>query len=191
MMLSITGTVLWKIYGSGKREKKRAYEIIKDAINKESKNFSTDKVKVRSNLMMVKRKKGWCFCEKILEIVCYSDNMNQDRDRVLELEKWMGCAGQAWGMKHPIAATKTREEDLTLGGPQWFLPPEITELTKDLLAIISIPVEHIHTTEIIGVLNFDSKDDGAKEHLLDVGKIRTMKTIALFISRALYKLDQH
>lgn len=191
MVLSITVTVIWKIYGSGKREKKQAYEIIKDVLNKDSKNFSKNNVEVRINLMMVKRKKGWCFCEKNLRIVCYSDNMEHDKDRILEFEKWMGCAGQAWAMKHPIAANITREENSTLGGPQWFLPPEFTELTKDLKAIVSVPVEHVDTTDIIGVVNFDSKNDDAKEHLLNEGKITTMKTIALFISQTLHKLDQY
>ncbi len=117
--------------------------------------------------------------------------MEHDRDRILEFDKWMGCAGQAWAMKHPIAANITREENSTLGGPQWFLPPEFTELTKDIKAIVSVPIEHVDTTKIIGVVNFDSKNDGAREHLLDEEKIEIMVTTALFISQTLHNLDQY
>ena len=61
MLVSIVTTVIWKIFRSGKREKKQAYEIIKDVLNKDSKNFSNNNVEVRTNLMMVNKEERVVF----------------------------------------------------------------------------------------------------------------------------------
>lgn len=187
-----TGIVLeflWRIFGNPSTQRKKALEIIKVALDQYCEEFSTNDIKVRANVMMAHREKWWCICLKILKIICYSENMKNDRDRTLQLEKWMGCAGQAWGMEQPLAAYISPDDHPGVGSPKWVLPPDVMELTKDVNVIVSVPIQNPNNAKIVGILNFDSQHLGAG-YLLEPENFDKIKVLALSISQTLYKLEQ-
>lgn len=181
--------VLWRLVGKPSNQSEQANEILRVTLDHCCREFSTDEVSVRANVMTPQRKRWWCFCVKVLKIKYYSEKMKNDRDRTIQLDKWLGCAGQAWGLNKPLGAIFTKDDDPNFGEPQWILPPDITELLKDLKVILSIPIRHPDNNKIVGILNLDSTDDGAI-YLLDDDNIEELKSISISISQILYELEQ-
>ena len=86
----------------------------------------------------------------------HSTNMIGATDIEIKFDKWQGCAGQSWGYNAPVVA------DLTLpevdGGSKWGLTSEQLEMTKDLSAILSLPVRHPESEMPIALLSFDTQE---------------------------------
>ena len=85
-----------------------------------------------------------------------SSNMLTAADRGIRLEKWQGCSGKAWGHVKPVVA------DLTLpsaeGGPDWSMTPALLELSKEIKAVLSYPVNIPKKgSTLYGILSIDSK----------------------------------
>ena len=125
---------------------------------------------------------------KKLYIKYYSSNMRDAKDRSIVIEKWQGCAGQAWGANQPLAADLSLQSEK--GMPRWALTPEIEEMTKELKVIVSVPLRHPEkTSKVVGVLNVDSKEKDAT-YLLDDPYLDKIKATALIITRMLDILEQ-
>jgi len=93
---------------------------------------------------------------RVLMVNFSSSNMLTASDRGIRLEKWQGCSGKAWGHVKPVVA------DLTLpsaeGGPDWSMTPDLLELTKDIKAVLSYPVNIPRNgSTLYGILSIDSK----------------------------------
>lgn len=87
----------------------------------------------------------------------HSSNMDEAKDRNMSLDKWQGCAGQAWGYSAPIVADLTLPE--VEGGSTWGLTPKQIEQTHDLGTILAIPVRPPDSDELtIAILGFDTEE---------------------------------
>ena len=114
-----------------------------------------------------------CAGDEKICIKYHSTNMEGAGDLEIELERWQGCSGQAWGYNAPVVA------DLTLpdvqGGAKWGLTPMQMEMTKDLVTILSLPIRHPDNDELtIGILSFDTT-----EPIADILKSDEQKNTAL------------
>ena len=82
--------------------------------------------------------------------------MEAASDLELKLERWQGCAGQAWGYNAPVVG------DLKLptiqGGSTWGLTPQQFEITEKLATVLSLPVRHPENETPIAILNFDTEE---------------------------------
>jgi hypothetical protein len=99
-------------------------------------------------------------CDEDQHRICikyHSTNMEGAADLGIQLERWQGCAGQSWGYNAPVVADMTLPE--LEGGSKWGLTSEQLEVTKDLSAILSLPIRHPDNREsTIGILSFDSTE---------------------------------
>lgn len=86
----------------------------------------------------------------------YSTNMEEAADRKISLERWQGCSGHAWGYNAPVVADLTLPE--VNGGAKWGLTHKQVELTKDLGAILSLPVRLPDDEVTIAILSFDTEE---------------------------------
>ena len=116
-------------------------------------NFSHEyPAKYRACIFMLPRKDS-----KVIRIEYLSSNMEDGPDKEIELEKWQGCTGTAWGERKPVVADLSLPEQE--GGPKWRLTEEQKRLTEKLKAVLSIPIHHpTHSNQIISILSFDSEE---------------------------------
>lgn len=92
-----------------------------------------------------------------LGIEFHSSSMDKASDLKIELEKGQGCTGVAWMRRKPIVADLTQPE--VEGGALWGLTPHQMAMTRDLKAILSIPIRHPdNQTLLLGILSFDSRE---------------------------------
>lgn len=86
----------------------------------------------------------------------HSTNMTGATDIEIKLDKWQGCAGQSWGYNAPVVADLTLPE--VEGGSKWGFTSEQSEMTKDLGAILSLPVRYLENETPVAILSFDTKE---------------------------------
>jgi len=91
-----------------------------------------------------------------LEIKYWSSRMFNAPDLSIKFQKWQGVTGYAWGYLKPVVADMTVAREIK-GGAEWGLTTEQRMMTKNLNAIMSIPImSSKEPNKIIGILNFDS-----------------------------------
>lgn len=151
---------------------------------------------LRANIMLLKRrfvaylnprrndktKRRLDFFLKTLRIVWHSESMRYSKDRDLEFTTKQGGCGKAADDGKPILLNLTEE-----GAEDYNLNQEQLEKTKDLKFVISWPIikQHTHNGKlvdtVIGVVNIDSKSEGA-EHLIDGETLDEMQEHARLFS---------
>ena len=136
----------------------------------------------RTCLFMLPKKNS-----KTIRIEYCSTGMDGAADIDIELEKFQGCTGTAWGEKKPAIA------DLTIqaqeGGPKWQLTDKQKELTQKLKAILSIPIFHPkHHNQVIAILSIDS-NEAVADFLMNDTTQELVATHAGLFSELLCTLD--
>ncbi|MBN1318287.1 MAG: hypothetical protein JXA42_22590 [Anaerolineales bacterium] len=125
-----------------------------------------------------------------IEIKFNSSNMNGALDQGIHLEKWQGCTGHAWGYGDITIADMTVPD--IKGGATWGMTPDLIQITKNLGAIISIPVSHPrNTNQMIAILSFDTTEAIADQLIQDHVRT-TLSNIAGTVGRILesFGLDE-
>jgi len=138
----------WKDFSLKSRN---AEEVMGQALDLACLTMSEGQHTFRANIFMKCDRDETKICVKY-----YSTNMVGDSDLGMKLEKWQGCAGQAWGYDAPTVANLKLPE--IQGGSSWGLDLKQLEMTRDLAAVLSVPVRHPENNLLIAILNFDTKE---------------------------------
>lgn len=130
----------------------RLRSIVTKALDKACLDMSTGiNQDLRANVFLPKGD------DQRLGIEFHSSSMDGDPDLKIELEKGQGCTGVAWMRGKPIVADLTQPE--VEGGALWGLTPNQMAMTRDLKAILSIPIRHPDNPALpLGILSFDSRE---------------------------------
>lgn len=130
------------------------YEKLSQQVKKELINSKLETVnqfnhfvpgqKLRSNIFFFNEKKRKYYIK-------YQYNMDEDRDKNIEIPENLGCTGEAWRTKVQVFGTK---DMIFAGGPFRIPEEELVKVSKDLEWVCSTPILD-DNGNVIAVMNFD------------------------------------
>lgn len=153
LVLSIWGNLFYSLWTSRKQRFRDASSVITKLLNLSSQTFQQITGCNFRVCVFVPDKRN-----NSLRMLFYSGKFRDyPKERVLTWDKREGVVGNVWFSKKFLWGDLTLPE--VRGGSTWGLSSEKVELTKNVKAVLALPILVNQNSSFFGVLSFDTLED--------------------------------